>query len=219
VPAAPRGSHHPALIVGLTAEARIARVAGWPIGIGGGGSAGAMVAAETMLRSGASGLVSLGLAGGLAPDLPAGTVVIPSMVRIRDDLLAVDLALAARLGGADGRSILGHDTIVVTAVEKQRLHAATGAVAVDMESGAVALVAQAHRVPFAVLRVICDPAARTLPPAALVALDQGGAIGLCGVIGSLLRRPAQFPALMRLAADAATARRTLRDRVARIAAG
>lgn len=198
----------------MTAEARVAARLGWPIGIGGGGSAGAEAAARAMLRDGAGSLVSLGLAAGLDPSLRPGTIVIPAEVIHRGVRFQADPALAQRLGGDDGRTILGLDQVVVTAAEKLRLWHETGAVAADMESGAVARVARDEGVPFAALRVICDPADRTLPPAALIALDGQGTIGLGRVIASVLRRPGQIPALLRLAADAATARRALRARIA-----
>jgi adenosylhomocysteine nucleosidase len=206
----------PALVVGMRAEARIARATGWPVGIGGGDAAGALAAAEALAAAGATGLVSLGLAGGLAPDLPAGSAIVPSAVRYRGQLLPVDQRLAARLGGADGTCLLGVDAVVAATGEKQRLWRATGAAAADMESGPVAAVAQATGLPFAALRVVCDPADRDLPPAALVALDQSGAVGLGRVIGSLLRHPLQLPALWRLAADAASARRVLAERAGMI---
>jgi adenosylhomocysteine nucleosidase len=101
-------------------------------------------------------------------------------------------------------------TPVAHAADKARLFAATGAAVVDMESGAVAAVATAAGLPFAVLRVVCDPAGRDLPPAALVALDGDGAIAALGVLASLLRHPGQIPALLRLARDAAAARTGLR---------
>ena len=92
---------------------------------------------------------------------------------------------------------------------KRRLSSQTGASAVDLESGAVARVAQRHRLPFAVLRAVCDPAQRTLPPAALAALDSGGGIRLARVLRSVIARPWQIPALLRLALDAASARRAI----------
>ena len=73
----------------------------------------------------------------------------------------------------------------------------------------MARVAARHHLPFAVLRAICDPAERDLPPAALVALDQAGAIGLWRVLVSLARAPQQLPGLLALARDAAAARRAL----------
>jgi adenosylhomocysteine nucleosidase len=89
------------------------------------------------------------------------------------------------------------------------LSARTGASAVDLESGAVARVAARHRLPFAVLRAVCDPAQRSLPPAALAALNSEGAIRTLSVLGSIVARPWQIPALLRLALDAALARHAL----------
>jgi adenosylhomocysteine nucleosidase len=108
---------------------------------------------------------------------------------------------------------LGADTVAVSAAAKHDLWKTSGAAAVDLESGAVASVAAQHGLPFAVLRTICDPAHRDLPPAALAALDRGGAIGLLRVLASLLARPAQFRGLLALAADTAKARRMLIGRV------
>jgi adenosylhomocysteine nucleosidase len=80
---------------------------------------------------------------------------------------------------------------------------------VDLESGAVAEQARLAGVPFAALRVICDPASATLPPAALVALSGEGAIVLLRVAGDVVRQPSQLPALLRLGRDAGRARAAL----------
>ena len=118
-----------------------------------------------------------------------------------------------RLGGATQGALYGGGQIVATAEAKAALHALTGAIAIDLESAAVARVARQHGLPFAVLRVICDPASRDLPRAALVALDAAGRIGAWRVGAAVLARPWQIPALIRLAADAARARHTLVTRV------
>jgi adenosylhomocysteine nucleosidase len=82
-----------------------------------------------------------------------------------------------------------------------------------MESGAVARVAARHGLPFAVLRAICDPAERDLPPASLTALDDRGRIQPMALLRSLARNPAQIGALIRVGRDAALARRALLARV------
>jgi adenosylhomocysteine nucleosidase len=104
---------------------------------------------------------------------------------------------------------LGADGIAVTSKVKRHLFLATGCAAVDLESGSVAMMAERHALPFCVLRAICDPAERDLPPAALGALNDAGAIGLLRVIGSMIARPSQIPALVRLGRDAAAARTAL----------
>ena len=104
---------------------------------------------------------------------------------------------------------MGGGGVLATAAEKAALRRATGADAVDLESAAAARAG----IPFAALRAICDPAARDLPHAALVALDARGRIGALHVLAAVLARPAELPALLRLAGDAARARRALLARV------
>ncbi|HEY0419517.1 MAG TPA: hypothetical protein VGC80_08355 [Acetobacteraceae bacterium] len=202
-------------MVGLIAEGRIARRLG-TVEIGGGLPAGAEAAAERLVASGATSLLSFGLAGGLNSDLDAGTILVPPVVKEAGMTYEADAELAAWLGGFTSGPILAGAAIVASTAEKQRLWQSMRADAVDLESGAVARVARRRGIPFAVLRAICDPAGRDLPPAALVALDQSGAIGLLRVLGAVLRRPGQIPALLTLASDAARARRALVDRVARL---
>ena len=125
--------------------------------------------------------------------------------------------LAARLGQVGGAMYSG-GSVLVTAAEKEALFARTGAAAVDLESAAVAEAAGRHALPFAVLRAICDPASRTLPRAALVALDPAGKISPAAVMREAIKRPAEFAALIVLGTDAARARRALVRRVRQIAA-
>jgi adenosylhomocysteine nucleosidase len=176
-------------------------------------------AAERALQDGATGLVSFGLAGGLDPALRPGTLIIATHVVTDTATFPADAALSHHLAaGAAVRCgpVLGGTEVAATAAAKRQLWHATQAMAVDLESGAVAQAATRHGVPFAVLRAVCDPAERDLPPAALAALDHAGAIGLGRVLASLLRHPAQLPALLSLARDAAAARRALAAQVRRI---
>jgi adenosylhomocysteine nucleosidase len=162
-----------------------------------------------LIAQGATALVSFGLAGGLDPVLRPGTVIVPSGVLSDGATLATDPPLAACFGGLTGHMILAGATVVAEAAAKRRLFAATHAHAIDLESGPVARTARSYELPFVVVRAICDPAERDLPPAALVALDPNGGIGLRPVIRSLLRQPGQIIGLLMLARDAALARRAL----------
>ncbi len=205
-------------MVGLAAEARLARRLGAPVAAGGGSPAGARRAAEDLAARGVAGLVSFGLAGGLDPALPAGALLVPGAVRLAGRLVPVDPALGRALGGPTAHTMLCGTEVLARAADKALLWRDTGCAAVDLETGEVAAVAAAHGLPFAVLRAVCDPAARGLPPAALAALDAGGAIGIGRVLGSLLRHPGQVPALLGLAREAAAARRALAGRVAALGA-
>jgi adenosylhomocysteine nucleosidase len=206
----------PAILVGLSAEARIARRLGWVVAIGGGTEPGAETAARLLVARGAAALVSFGLAGGLEPALRPGDIVVPYRVVTSRETYDVAPALAKRLGGMTVHTLFAGSAIAATAQRKQALHAATGAAAVDLESGAVARVATEFGLPFAVLRAICDPAERDLPPAAAIALDAAGFIGFPRIVASVLAHPSQLPGLFAIAKDAARARQALLRRIAAI---
>lgn len=197
------------IVVGLAAEARIARRLSGRVAIGGGDAAGAVRAAAELIASGATALLSFGLAGGLDPRLRPGAILVPRAVRDAGLLRPSNPRLAGQFGGPTCDLLLAGASVVPEAAEKRRLYAETGAAAVDLETGAVAALAAAHQLPWAALRAVCDPAERSLPPAAAVALDHGGAIGLLRVLTSLGRQPGQLPDLLRLARDALVARRAL----------
>jgi hypothetical protein len=80
---------------------------------------------------------------------------------------------------------------------------------VDMESGIVAEAANHHGLPYAVLRVVLDPANRSLPQSALAGVREDGTIDAAAVVKSLMRRPRDLKALFRLAGDSRKANRAL----------
>jgi len=130
-----------------------------------------IAALDRAAKGGASGIISFGIAGGLAPDLAAGDWVVGSSVRTEEECFPTDRvwaqALLAALPGAVHAEIIGADAPVAHPSEKRRLHARTGAVAVDNESHVAARIAAAHRIPFAACRAVIDPAHSVLPPAAV----------------------------------------------------
>jgi adenosylhomocysteine nucleosidase len=199
----------PGIVVGLSAEARIARRFGYPVLAGGGTPEGATKAADLLVEQGVNALVSFGFAGGLDPALRPGTIVIPTAIVSDGKSYVADPILANRFGGLTLHRILGGTSVAADAASKRRLHETTQAHAIDLESFGVARVARAHGLPFVAVRAISDAAERDLPPAALLALDQQGRIDLIRVLASLIRRPGQLPALLSLASDASRARRAL----------
>lgn len=203
--------HRPGLVVGLTAEARVAARLG-TTRAGGGQPAGAEAAAERLAAEGATALISFGLCGGLDPALPAGALLVPRVV-LDDAEYDADPLLAAALGGWSCATLAGAPEPLATRAAKHALFMATGAAGVDLESSAVARVALRHGLPFAVLRAVCDPATLDLPPLALSALDAQGTIRFGRLAASLIAAPAQLGALMALARAAAAARRALVSRV------
>ncbi len=195
----------------MLSEARIAERAGCGVGIGGGLPPGARAIAQRLVRDGATALVSFGLAGGLDPVLPAGTLVVPRAILHQGAEYPCDPALVQRVSGEAEvvAWLLAGDKVIETAADKAALWRHTGAAVVDLESGVVAEVAAAHGLPFVALRAICDPASRDLPPAAVHALDESGRVAPMEMASQLARHPSQIFGLIALGRDAARARRAL----------
>jgi adenosylhomocysteine nucleosidase len=205
-------------VTGLAAEARIARDAGLIAAAGAGTPEGTEQAIRSLIEQGVPGLVSFGIAGGLAPNLASGTLIAPAAVRgLDDEAHWVNVEWHARLTRAAHAAgiplvvggILGAERIAPTAAEKARLHQATHAIAVDLESHRVARAAERTRLPFLVFRVIADPADRDLPPAALVPLTRSGHPSP-RVLGSIATKPGQLSALLALARETRSALAALR---------
>jgi hypothetical protein len=93
----------------------------------------------------------------------------------------------------------------MTVSDKAELHARTGALAVDMESHVAAAFAARHALPFAAIRVVCDPAERALPAFAAAALTPEGEPDIRAVLGALLRGRARIGDLIRLGRDSSAA--------------
>jgi nucleoside phosphorylase len=154
----------------------------------------------------------VGLAGALARGLAPGDVLVPArVVEAGGRAHGADAALAAALGLAlEAQTLLGSDRLVATVADKAACHAATGAVAVDMESHAVARAAQAAGLPFLAIRVIADPADAAIPPAARASVGADGRVRVAATLLGLLRRPQDLPALLALGRASAVAHARLR---------
>jgi len=199
-------------VTGLQRERRI--LAGPDVEVVvGGGNAVRLEAALDQAAAAAYGIISIGIAGGLAPGLRPGRWVVAGAVRDGETETPTDLAwteqLAARLPQVERGVVLGAEAIAATAARKAALRRASGAIAVDMESHVAARVARRHRLPLAVARVVSDGAERTLPPATRVAMRPDGGVDLAAVLRSLLVEPWQLPALLRTAVEAERAFRVL----------
>jgi hopanoid-associated phosphorylase len=171
------------------------------------------------LTRGCSGIVSFGTAGGLAPDLKPGALIVADSVCGPFGELHTDAAWSARIVDAFAGTPVervtrrgktaGVTAPVKTEAEKRSLHSSTGALAVDMESHIAGAIATARGLPFAVCRAVVDPAWRTLPTAATAGLRDDGTTAIGPILRELVRDPAQLGALLRLASDARAARATL----------
>lgn len=168
------------------------------------------LAAKSAARLGYRGIISFGVAGGLASNLRPGDWVVASAIVESDTTRATDAVWSGRLRDAikecSYAPIIGSDTPIAEPATKRALHRTTGAAAVDMESHVVARIAAAHGLAFTALRVIVDPADRTIPPAALVGMGSGPRADGVAVLRELIARPSQLSALVRVSLDAYVAR-------------
>jgi hopanoid-associated phosphorylase len=166
--------------------------------------------AANAARHGYRGIISFGVAGGLAAHLRTGDWVVASSVIEADGPIATHGGWSRRLldaiGDAHHAPILGVDTPVADPATKQQLHRSSGAAAVDMESHIVARLAAAHGLAFTALRVIVDPADRAIPPAALVGMGADARADTAAILRELVARPRQLPLLARVTWDAFIAR-------------
>jgi adenosylhomocysteine nucleosidase len=203
-------------ITGLTAEARWLRHAGFMVRVGGGTPFGAEQAAVAMANDGALALISFGLAGGLKPGLVPGSIVVPAAVLEGNRIYPADYALMDFLGGSTGAPLYAGQKVAQTAHDKGLIYGRGQPDAIDLESGAVARVAQARGLPFAVLRAVTDAAETDLPPLAMTALREDGGLDFAAIITSLARHPRQIPALIVMARSARAARAALLARLAKL---
>jgi adenosylhomocysteine nucleosidase len=206
------------IVVGLAFEARIAAGPGVHVICSGDGRnlAAKLTAAIAEARTrvlGCPGIISFGVAGGLAPHLAPGTCVVGSAVIAGTDHMPISREWSQKLlhtiPGAVSGMLLGVPAPIANPDEKRALYHKTGAIAVDMESHIVAAVGLAHELPVAAIRVITDPAKRALPASAVAAMRPNGTTNIGAMLRSVMKRPRELPALFQTALDARAARATL----------
>ena len=164
-----------------------------------------------------SAVVSFGLAGGLDPALRPGDLAVGTMAAGSDEHFDTNPALrqvlrdgflGAGVAAREG-AVVGIDAAVLSVTRKTALRRLSGAVAVDMESHLAGAFARKRELPFTIVRVIGDPAARALPPLTTRAIRPDGSVDVAGVLRDLAREPAQLGDLIRAGLDARAAFATL----------
>ena len=153
-------------VTGLAIEARIASGPGVRALAGGGNTRQLAIALERELARGAKGVISFGVAGGLAEDVVSGTWLVARAIVTSTMRWPCDAAwarmLAERLQGALTMDLTGADVPITKSADKRALYRTTGAAAVDTESHiAAAIAAPCPPRPSASLvptgRVVADP--------------------------------------------------------------
>lgn len=185
--------------------------------IAGMGAKQAHAAAELLIARGATALLSWGSAGGLQPKLLPGNLILPKTVSYpKKGIFSTDHGwhnrLVTRLANhldIHTESLAQSHTVLRNPAEKFDFGKQEDAIAVDIESGSVAEVADEKNLPFMAIRAIADPLEQNIPPSALTAIDERGRLRPFHLLGTLARRPADFLLLNQLRRNFSAARTAL----------
>jgi nucleoside phosphorylase len=227
------------IATGMKREAKVLARDGVIVAVGGLDPVRLEAELEAGVAAGATAILSMGLAGALAPTLKPGDWVVGTIAptgmqrrewsvgagadRRRGQPLLPQQAgarwaergggwieqLARVLPDAVVGRIHADGEMVAAAAKKRALQVETRAIAVDMESHIAARVAGRHGLPFAVARVISDAADKTLPRAVMVAIGPDGGLRIGALLLSILTRPWQIPALIGVGLDSGRAMQSL----------
>jgi adenosylhomocysteine nucleosidase len=185
----------------------------------GAGHVNAKSASELLVAKGANRLISWGCAAALSESLKPGDLILADelidagnvvMATSADWLAYAKNSLAKFVVIQSGR-LAESTSIVSSSKEKKQLHAITGAIALDMESVAVARVAKQHTLPFLIIRVIADPVNMNLPRAINYSLNDQGEMVLRKLLLFLFLHPAELPGLIKLGLHFNAAKKTLKS--------
>lgn len=172
-------------------------------------------------------MISSGFAGSVNPrvgvgDLVIGKHVLSSLSEVSEKEVRIDatlpcdasaVELAVKLGSTDSLQwhcgdILSVDKIIRQSSLKKHIGIQTSAIAVDMESFAIAERANAMGIPFVVVRAISDGADEDMEICENM-VTQGGRVNISATARYLLNKPQRIPYLNRLRKQTRLAANTL----------
>jgi len=144
----------------------------------------------------AAAIISVGFCGALDLDLKIGDVIVADKVFFSTQMFACRSIITSE--SFRHGAICSSARIAATAKEKELLHR-SGAIAVEMEAGGIASVAQDRGIPFYCVRAISDLADESFCNDFNAVLGSDGRYRIGRLIGSALMQPhRRFPELLRL---------------------
>ena len=200
------------------------------------GSVNAASAAEMLIAKGATQLISWGCAAGLDPLMKPGDLTLAEcLLAFDNEQIAINrkwfshtknlLKKTFEENSSERKKAFVHTgllaesaAMVTTSHAKRQLHSFTKALALDMESSAVARVAQKHAVPFLAIRSIVDPASIGIPDAVAYATNTDGEVAIGKLLRYLFLHPMQLPQLIKLGIYFGKAKQTLKKVAAQLEA-
>jgi len=144
-----------------------------------------------------SGIINTGFCGALDPSLRIGDIVVWG---------SAPAGCGAKFSSGE---IVSSDRVIVTASEKRALREKTGAIAAEMEAGAVKKTADSWGVPFYCVRAVSDTADEDMPLDFNLYRDQAGRFSLSKIALAAISRPSRIQALRRLEANCNVASESL----------
>ncbi len=145
-------------------------------------------------------VLSVGFSGALQSHLKVGDLVVANaIVNAEGKGLSVPVQMqSAPNDGLYVGKFLNTDQILRTVADKKQLGESTGAIAVDLESLAVARVCAERNVRFMAVRVISDDLLKDLPPEVLTVFGGTGFVRAGAVLSALWKRPSSWSDLWQL---------------------
>lgn len=184
----------------------------------GAGANNARSASELLIAQGATRLISWGCAAALSETLKSGDLVLAdtlidaegTQITIDPDWRGYTKNLLSTSLQVHTGSLAESNCIVAASQDKKHLHTQTGAVALDMETIAIAKVARQHQLPFLAIRAIADPVNMNLPEAVNHSLNNQGDIMLGKLLLFIALHPSELPGLIKLGLHFNNAKNTLK---------
>jgi len=171
------------------------------------GEENALAAAQILIKKDVRALVSWGTAGALTENIHAGDLLLADGVVSNDEnKYSFDTEWNKRIANElcntslkirHGMIAHAHQ-VLATAEDKQNLHSKTNALAVDLESFAIAQLATETTLPCISVRAIIDEASQCIPEAVIKHTDIFGRPDIFSLFSSLIRQPGLITELIKL---------------------